>query len=193
MTADAQSQKTRMLSGQLYDPRDRELADERRRAARLTWRFNMAAPDDPEASAGLHALLGGLGASSTIRAPFYCDYGYNIQIGSGCFLNFGCVLLDVAAIHIGDHCQIGPSVQLLCADHPRAAALRREGLERGEPIRIHDNVWIGAGAIILPGVSVGPDAIVAAGAVVTRDVPPGATVMGTPARPAGSEPPDPGP
>jgi maltose O-acetyltransferase len=99
------------------------------------------------------------------------------------FLNFGCILLDVCPIRIGDKTQIGPHVQLLAADHPRDAAARDAGLENGRPVTIGRNVWIGGGALILPGVTVGDDAIVGAGAVVTRDVPAGATVAGNPARP----------
>jgi maltose O-acetyltransferase len=97
-------------------------------------------------------------------------------------MNFGCVLLDVAAIEIGDGCQIGPSVQILTADHPRDPEMRRRGLESGKPIRIGRNVWIGGGAIVLPGVTVGDDAIIGAGSVVTRNVAAGATVVGNPAR-----------
>jgi maltose O-acetyltransferase len=107
----------------------------------------------------------------------------HISIGRGVFLNYGCVLLDVCAITIGDGTQIGPYVQMLAADHPRAPQMRAEGLEMGAPVTIGRNAWIGGGAIILPGVSVGDDAVIGAGAVVTRDVAPGATVAGNPARP----------
>jgi maltose O-acetyltransferase len=130
----------------------------------------------------LGELLGRVGEGVVLRPPFYCDYGYNIALGAGVFMNFGCVLLDVAAIEIGDGCQIGPSVQILTADHPRDPEMRRRGLESGKPIRIGRNVWIGGGAIVLPGVTVGDDAIIGAGSVVTRDVAAGATVVGNPAR-----------
>jgi maltose O-acetyltransferase len=99
-----------------------------------------------------------------------CDYGYNIRLGRGVFMNFGCVILDVVEMSIGDLTQIGPAVQTLTADHPRDAESRRKGLEFGRPIRIGRNVWIGGGAII------------GSGSVVTRDVAPGATVVGNPAR-----------
>ena len=182
MAEEITSQKARMLAGELYDPADPELVAERDRAARLTHRYNRSEPDDPAASAILEKLLAELGPGSVIRAPFYCDYGYNIRIGADTFFNFGCVLLDVVPISIGRVCQFGPYVQILTADHPRQPEQRRQGLERGDPIAIADNVWVGGGALILPGVSVGQDAIVAAGAVVTRDVPAGATVAGNPAR-----------
>jgi maltose O-acetyltransferase len=123
-----------------------------------------------------------VGEGVVVRPPFYCDYGYNIRLGRGVFANFGCVFLDVVSIEIGDGCQIGPSVQILTADHPRDPVRRRQGLESGKPVRIGRNAWIGSGAIILPGVTVGEDAIVGAGSVVTCDVPEGATVVGNPAR-----------
>ena len=117
-----------------------------------------------------------------IRPPFHCDYGFNIRLGARVFLNFNCVILDVVEVTIGDLTQIGPGVQILAADHPRDPALRASGLELGRPIRIGRNVWIGAGAIILPGVSIHGDAVVGAGSVVTRDVPAGVTAFGNPAR-----------
>ena len=120
---------------------------------------------------------------SPIRAPIFVDYGYNIFVGDGVFLNYGCVLLDVCPIRIGDGTQIGPGVQVYAADHPRDAEGRASGLEMGRPVTIGGNVWIGGHAIILPGVTVGDDAIVGAGSVVTRDVAPGTSVAGNPARP----------
>lgn len=182
MAAEARSQKARMLAGEFYDPADAELLADRERAVRLIHRYNRSAADDPAGPTTLRDLLGELGPGSVIRAPFYCDYGYNIRIGAETFFNYGCVLLDVTSINVGRLCQFGPYVQLLTADHPRKADLRRQGLECARPITIGDNVWVGAGALILPGVTVGEDAIVAAGAVVTRDVPAGAIVGGTPAR-----------
>jgi acetyltransferase-like isoleucine patch superfamily enzyme len=116
------------------------------------------------------------------RRHSICDYGFNIRIGAGVFLNFNCVILDVVDVTIGDRTQIGPGVQILTADHLRDAAARASGREFGRPVRIGRNVWIGAGAIILPGVSIGDDALIGAGSVVTRDVPAGATALGNPAR-----------
>ena len=127
-------------------------------------------------------LYRAVGENVVVRPPFACDYGCNIRLGSGVFVNFGCIFLDVVGITVGEGCQIGPAVQVLTADHPRDPALRRQGFESGKPVRIGRNVWIGGGAIILPGVTVGDDAIIGAGSVVTRDVPTGATVAGNPAR-----------
>jgi maltose O-acetyltransferase len=172
-----------MLAGELYRAGDPELEADRRRAHFLNVSYNSFAIDDPQRALHLlRDLLGAFGEESVIRPPFYCDYGSNIRIGNGVFLNFGCVLLDVAAIEVGDYTQIGPNVQIYTADHPREAALRRVGFERGKPIRIGRNVWIGGGAILLPGITIGDDAIIGAGSVVTADVPPGATAVGNPAR-----------
>ncbi|WP_424814457.1 sugar O-acetyltransferase [Roseococcus sp. YIM B11640] len=169
------SMRERMLAGEDYRAADPELQAEA--AACKAWlaRYNAGA-------ATLAERLAEVGEGAVIRAPFHCDYGFNIRLGAGTFLNFNCVVLDVAEVTIGDCAQIGPGVQLLAADHPRDAARRREGWESGKPIHIGADVWIGGGALILPGVTVGQGAIVGAGAVVTRDVPPGATVVGNPAR-----------
>ena len=123
-----------------------------------------------------------VGTGVTIRPPFFCDPGINLEIGDDVFLNFNCVILDSFAVHIGSHTAIGPGVQILAADHPRDPAMRREHLQTGKPIKIGVNVWIGGGAIILPGVTVGDDAIIGAGSVVSRDVLPGTLVVGNPAR-----------
>ncbi len=177
------TEKQKMLAGKLYVATGEELAADARRAAEWMDRYNASiARTQRDHAALLRELLAEVGEGAYVRPPFHCDYGYNIRLGKGVFLNFNCVILDVVAVTIGDGTQIGPGVQILTADHPRDPAQRRAGLELGRPVRIGANVWIGAGAIILPGVKVGDDAIVGAGAVVTRDVPPGATVVGNPAR-----------
>lgn len=181
--SDGRSEKEKMLAGELYRAVGPEIAADHLRADRLLRAYNSTGADEPERRAAILAeLLGTIGEGVVIRPPFHCDYGYNIRLGRGTFLNFGCIILDVVAVELGDQCQVGPAVQILTADHPRDPALRRQGYESGVPVRIGRNVWIGAGAIILPGVSVGDDAIIGAGSVVTRDVPPGATAMGNPAR-----------
>lgn len=169
-----------MLAGLPYDPADPELVALRAQAQSLLRDFNRGIEDGNE---GLLDRLLGTRNGAVIRPPFHVDYGAQIHFGPGCFLNFGCVFLDVVPIHVGARVQIGPMVQLLTADHPREAHRRAAGEEWGRPVRIGDDVWIGAGAIILPGVTVGDGAIIGAGAVVTRDVAPGITVAGNPARP----------
>lgn len=176
------SEKQKMLAGELYRADDPEIVADYRRADRLLRSYNATGAEETERRAELLGeLFASVGANAVLRPPFHCDYGSNIVIGRDVFANFGCVFLDVVAITVGDGTQIGPYVQLLAADHPRDPALRRQGLESGRPVTIGCNVWIGAGAIVLPGVSVGDDALIGAGSVVTRDVAAGATVVGNPA------------
>ncbi|MDM0044872.1 sugar O-acetyltransferase [Variovorax dokdonensis] len=178
-----QSQKDRMLAGEMYDPSDPEIQADQ--AACHAWlaRFNSSLGDGAQRwRVLLQERLGAVGASAVIRPPFHCDYGYNIFLGEGVFLNFNCTVLDVVPVRIGDRTQVGPGVQILSADHPRSAQERSMGLEFGRPVLIGRDAWIGAGALILPGVVIGDGAIVGAGCVVTRDVPAGATVVGNPGR-----------
>jgi maltose O-acetyltransferase len=177
------TEKEKMLAGELYRADTAELQANHEAVRTLLHRYNTA----PDLSAEgrrqiLQQLFASAGEGINIRPPFHCDYGYNISVGAGVFMNFNCVILDVVSVSIGDMTQIGPAVQILAADHPRDPAQRTAGLESGKPVVIGRNVWIGAGAIILPGVRIGDNAIVGAGSVVTREVPEGATVVGNPAR-----------
>ena len=177
------SERQKMISGLPYDPGDPELQADQSAAKHWMVRYNAAMASSPaERRDLLRQRLGEVGEGAIIRPPFHCDYGYNIRLGRGVFLNFSCVILDVCEVEIGDQTQIGPGVQILTADHPRDRAERAAGIEFGKPIVIGRNVWIGGGAIILPGVSIGDDAIIGAGSVVTRDVPEGVTAAGNPAR-----------
>ena len=179
----ARSEKDKRRAGELYDAGAPEIQAELLATQRWMARYNTALD---AATSARHALLverlAAVGKDAVVRSPFHCDYGFNISLGAGAFLNFNCVILDVVEVVIGDRTQIGPGVQILTADHPREAAGRASGLEFARPVRIGRNVWIGGGAIILPGVSVGDDAVIGAGSVVTRDVPAGATALGNPAR-----------
>jgi maltose O-acetyltransferase len=177
----ALSQRDRMLAGAPYDPRCPELGALHRRAQALARAYNQTIKGDAERDRILTELLGSWNGA-VIHAPFHVDYGTQIHFDPDCFVNFGCVILDVCEVRIGARTQIGPNVQILTADHPRSGAERAQGLEWGCPISIGADVWIGGGAIILPGVMIGDGAIIGAGAVVTRDVPAGATVVGNPAR-----------
>jgi maltose O-acetyltransferase len=180
---DLRSQRERMLAGDLYIADNPELARESLRAAELTKAFNDSSPSDPAARRRILAeLLGSLGDGTEIRPPFYCDYGHHTHVGARTFVNFGLVALDVAPIHIGDDVQIGPYVQLLTPTHPLEPELRRAKWEAAEPIAIGDNAWLGGGVIVCPGVTIGADAVVGAGAVVTTDLPPAVLALGTPAR-----------
>ena len=172
-----------MLAGHPYRPGDPELVTLRKQAQRLMRDYaGTVYGDDAERARILTALLGTWNGA-VIRPPFFVDYGVHIHFGRDVFVNYGGVFLDVCEIRIGDRTQIGPNVQILTPDHPRDAASRATGAEWGRPITVGADVWIGGGAILLPGVTVGDGAIIGAGAVVTRDVAPGATVVGNPARP----------
>ncbi|WP_313500003.1 sugar O-acetyltransferase [Stutzerimonas nitrititolerans] len=179
----SRTEKQKMLAGELYHAADAELQADM--TATMEWlsRYNaaVALPVD-ERRQLLVERFAAVGEDVNIRPPFHCDYGFNISLGEGVFLNFNCVILDVVAVTIGDRTQIGPGVQILTADHPREAAQRESGLEFGRPVSIGRNVWIGGGAIILPGVTIGDDVLIGAGSVVTRDVPSGSTAFGNPAR-----------
>jgi maltose O-acetyltransferase len=170
-----------MLAGELYDAGDPELLAERARCEELMRRFN-AEPEEEARAAILRQLLGGVGEDAYVRPPFFCDYGYNITLGAGSFLNFNCVILDVVPVTIGDRVLIASAVQFLAADHPRDVATRSTGLENGRPIVIEDDAWIGGGAILCPGVTIGRGSIIGAGSVVTRDVPAGVVAAGNPCR-----------
>lgn len=181
------SQKQKMLAGELYDPRDPELQADMVSAREWLVRYNASlGASSQHRSDLLRERLAGVGDGAAIRPPFHCDYGFNILLGAGVFMNYNCVILDVVQVSIGDKTQVGPGVQILTADHPRDAASRAAGHEFGRPIHIGRNVWIGAGALILPGVTIGDDAIVGAGSVVTRDVAAGRTMVGNPAKPRAS-------
>src|SRR6201996_4169485 len=180
---DPRSNRERMLAGDLYIADDPELEAAMMRASRLPVEFNAAAPRDRTAAREiLGKLLGAVGKETTVRAPIYVDYGEHLTIGARTFVNFGLVALDVAPIAIGDDCQLGPNVQLLTAYHPTEPEPRRAKLEAAAPITIGDNVWLGGGAIVLPGVTIGDDSVIGAGAVVTKDVPAGVVAVGNPAR-----------
>lgn len=181
--SDTRTQRERMLAGDLYTADDEQIAADSRHAIALAARFNAVAAQDPaEGRRLLGELLGAIGEGTNVRPPLYVDYGKYIRIGARSFVNFGLVALDVAPIVIGDDVQIGPNVQLLTPTHPIEPEPRRAKLEAARPITIGDNVWIGGGAIVLPGVTVGENSVIGAGAVVTRDVPANVVVAGNPAR-----------
>jgi maltose O-acetyltransferase len=175
------SEKQKMLAGEEYRAGDPELAAESERCRRLVHAYN-AELELPRRDELLRELLGSVGEGVTIRSPFACDYGSNISIGPGSFMNFGGMILDCARVTIGADVQMGTSVQLLTPDHPRDPVLRRSGVESALPITIGDNVWLGGGVIVLPGVTIGADSIIGAGSIVTRDVPAGVVAVGNPCR-----------
>jgi maltose O-acetyltransferase len=172
-----------MIRGQLYRADDEELTRDRLRCRVLLEQFNASSATDPTLRHHLlHDMLGHLGPDSVVLPRLECDYGYQIRIGDRVFINYNAIILDSAAVTIGDDVHIGPSVQLLTATHPLEASLRRTGREAAEPVTIGYGAWLGGGVIVCPGVTIGDEAVVGAGAVVTRDVAPRAMVGGNPAR-----------
>lgn len=177
------SERQRMLCGELYDAKDVELVAGRLRARRLVQAFNATQPHDVDARTGVLAeLLGGCGARVHIEPPFQCDYGSNLFIGDDVYFNFNAVVLDCAAITIGDRVLCGPNVQLLAATHPLEVAVRRSGRELAFPVTIGSDVWLGAGVIVCPNVTIGDRSVIGAGSVVVRDIPAGVFAAGNPCR-----------
>jgi maltose O-acetyltransferase len=176
------SEREKMLAGELYDPMDAELVAGRERARDLCQALNATREVEvDERRRILRELFGTGGDSVWMQPPFYCDYGSNIELGQRVFFNFNCVVLDVCRIRIGDFTLFGPAVQIYTPLHPLNAELRRKE-EYGKPIDIGSDVWVGGGAIILPGVTIGSRTVIGAGSVVTRDVPEGVFAAGNPCR-----------
>ncbi|UCF09937.1 MAG: sugar O-acetyltransferase [Candidatus Bipolaricaulota bacterium] len=177
----SRSEKEKMLAGESYSFRDPELVAEREKAKELLRLLN-AAEEVAERQAILRKLLGGMGEASFVESPFHCTYGKNTHVGDHSYLNFSCIVLDNNEVRIGSRVMIGPAVQIYTAAHPLQVASRNRGQEVAKPVTIGDDVWIGGGAVLLPGVTVGRSAVVGAGAVVTRSVPASTVVAGNPAR-----------
>ena len=175
------TEKEKMLAGETYNGLDPDLDAERQKAKELLRLYNLTAAA-PERQTILQQLLGQIGQNSIIEPPFYCSYGQNIHIGDHVFLNVLCTILDSNEVHIGHHVMIGPAVQIYTAAHLLQAEARIQGWEVAKPIVIEDNVWLGGSVILLPGVRIGRNAVVGAGAVVTRSVPANTVVAGNPAR-----------
>jgi maltose O-acetyltransferase len=176
------TEREKMLAGELYDPLDAELVARRNRARDLCQSLNATREDEEMARRRiLTALFGSGGETVWMQPPFYCDYGSNIHLGERVFFNFNCVVLDVCPIRIGDYTLFGPSVQIYTPMHPFNAALRRKQ-EFGKPVEVGSDVWVGGGAIILPGVRIGSRTVIGAGSVVTRDIPDGVFAAGNPCR-----------
>ena len=177
------TQKQNMLAGEPYLANDPELLADYARAQALLARFNAVRGDDVAAlGAVLRDLLGALGEEAVVKPSLRCDYGYNIRIGARTFVNYDCVLLDCNAITIGEEVQVGPGVHIYTATHPLDAGPRRSGWESALPVAIGDGVWLGGRSVVCPGVTIGPDTVVGAGAVVTEDLPAGVLAVGVPAR-----------
>jgi maltose O-acetyltransferase len=176
------SEREKMLAGELYDALDPELVTARNRARDLCQALNRAREEDADERRRILIDLFGAGGDTVwMQPPFYCDYGSNIELGERVFFNFNCVVLDVCSVRIGSFTLFGPAVQIYTPLHPLDPELRRRE-EYGKPIEIGADVWVGGGAIILPGVRIGARAVIGAGSVVTRDVPEATFAAGNPCR-----------
>ncbi|HLO03687.1 MAG TPA: sugar O-acetyltransferase [Symbiobacteriaceae bacterium] len=176
------TEREKMVTGELYNAMDPELVTMRERVRHLFVEFNQTGPDHERRAALVRQIFDRSEHVPYMEPPFFCDYGTNIRFGKGCFLNFDCVILDVAPVEIGDNFMAATKVQLITATHPLDATKRTSGLEYGKPIKIGDNCWLGAGAIVLPGVTIGNNVVVGAGSVVTKNLPDNVVVAGNPAR-----------
>jgi len=177
------TEKEKMLAGEMYDAADPQLAQERQRARELCRSLNDSQASEQELRRRIfRELFGRIGEGLWIEPPFHCDYGVNITLGSQVYFNFNCVVLDPAPVNIGSHVLFGPAVQVCTAAHPIRASERRTGREFARPIEIGPDVWVGAGAVICPGVRIGPRSVIGAGSVVTRDIPADVVASGNPCR-----------
>ncbi|HEU4520450.1 MAG TPA: sugar O-acetyltransferase [Thermoanaerobaculia bacterium] len=176
------TERENMIAGALYDPLDARLTAARERARDLCQALNATREaEQDERWRILSKLLGSGAETAGIQPPFFCDYGFNIRLGQRVFFNFNCVVLDVCPVTIGDFTLFGPGVQILTPLHP-LDAMERRGREFGKPVEIGGDVWVGGGALILPGVRIGDRSVIGAGSVVTRDVPAGVFAAGNPCR-----------
>jgi len=172
-----------MRAGELYPGADPALnRDLDRRQALVSALNRIPSEQAGERDAALRELLAELGEGAIVRTPFYCDWGDGIRIGARTFVNFNCTLLDGAPIAVGEECLIASGVQLITATHPLDPVPRRAAWEQALPVTIADGVWLGAGALVCPGVTIGENTVVGAGSVVTRDLPAGVVAYGNPAR-----------
>jgi maltose O-acetyltransferase len=178
------TEKEKMLAGELYNALDPQLSAERRQARLLFQALNITRDDQIEERQKLlnELIPSSAGRGLWLEPPFYCDYGTNITVGERVFFNFNCVVLDVAPVRIGSRTLFGPAVQIYTATHPLNATERSAGLEAGTAIEIGDDVWIGGGAIICPGVRIGSRSVIGAGSVVTKDIPADVLAVGNPCR-----------
>lgn len=176
------SEKEKMLSGEYYFADDQVLTAERDHARNLTFEFNNTKPGEKGKRWEILKRLINAKGSFVIEPPFYCDYGYNITVGENFYANYGCIILDVNKVIIGDNVLLGPNVQIYTAMHPTDPIERLTGKENSEPVTVGNNVWIGGGAIICPGVRVGDNVTIGAGSVVTKDLPGNVIAAGNPCR-----------
>jgi maltose O-acetyltransferase len=176
------SEKEKMLKGEGYFASDVKLVNERKNARKLTRLYNETTEDDDKKRNDILNKLLGTSNNAFIEPSFKCDYGYNIHLGDNFYANFDCIMLDVCKINIGKNVMFGPRVHIYTAYHPLDATLRTSGLEYGSPVNIGDNVWVGGGCIINPGVTIGDNVVIGSGSVVTKDIPSNCVAVGNPCK-----------
>jgi len=178
------TEKEKMLAGIIYDANyDKDLINERTLCKDLCHEYNLLLPSNIEKQQEImKGLLGYVKGSFIITAPFWCDYGYNIEIGENFYTNHNCVILDAARVSFGDNVFIAPNCGFYTAGHPLDAEQRNRGLEYASPITIGNNVWIGGGVQVMPGVSIGDNTIIGSGSIVTKDIPGGVIAAGNPCK-----------
>jgi len=178
------TEREKMENGFLYDANyNEEIIKEREEAKDLCFAYNQIKPSDSEnQKAIISKLLGETGDRFYITAPFYCDYGYNIEVGNNFYTHHNCVILDGAKVTFGDNVFIAPNCCFSTAGHPLDSEQRNAGLEFAQPIKVGNSDWFGAGVIVLPGVSIGDDVVIGAGSIVTKDIPSGVIAVGNPCK-----------
>lgn len=178
------TEKEKMLAGMIYDANyDEELLEERRRCKELCYEFNHLRPSqEKEQEELIRKLFGKAGKSVCLTASFWCDYGYNIEVGDHFYANHNCVILDGAKVKFGDNVFIAPDCGFYTAGHPTDAGRRNQGLEYAYPITVGDNVWFGGGVKVMPGVTIGNNVVIGAGSIVTKDIPDNVVAVGNPCR-----------
>ncbi|MFV0395414.1 MAG: sugar O-acetyltransferase [Coprobacillaceae bacterium] len=176
------NEREKMISGEVYNPVHPKLVLDRDKASRICTKYNKKTFHEINMRNRLLKKLIHTKGNFWVKPPFYCDYGYNIYLGKDVMLNYGCVLLDVCPITIGDHSLIGPYTQLYTACHSLDANERKKNMDFGKPITIGDNVWIGGNCIILPGITIGDNTVIGAGSIVTKDIPSNVIALGNPCK-----------
>lgn len=173
----------RMESGKLYDCTDERLQAQQRALNELVYDYNMTRPSQMEQRQELlRKIFADMGEGCYIEPPLRANWGSHTHLGNFVYANFNLTLVDDTHVYIGDHVMIGPNVTISAAGHPIEPNLRREAIQFNMPVRIEENVWIGAGAILLPGVTIGKNSVIGAGSVVTRDIPENVVAVGVPCR-----------
>ncbi len=176
--------KQRMYEGRLYDPADPGITGEQGKCLKKLFEWNQIPSVEFEKREQMaKELFAEFGEGSYVEPPFYANWGgKNIHLGKRCYFNFSCTLVDDGDIFIGDGCMFGPNVTIATAGHPIQPKLRERQLQYNLPVHIGNNVWVGAGAIILPGVNIGDNCVIGAGSVVTKDIPANTVAVGNPCR-----------